>query len=94
MDRLLRLRLEFNRGERLIAQFTQNVAGAPAELAGDRAAGSVVVDPACDLEVTVVWSGELRRADWWAASNSAQRNSSGPSFERSPAACLLSDGEW
>src|SRR5712692_4900250 len=54
LDRLLGLRLGFNRGERLIAQFTQDVVGAPAELAGDREAGAVVVDPACDLEVIVV----------------------------------------
>ena len=42
----------------LIAQFTQDVVGAAAELAGDREAGAVVVDPACDLEVIVV----VRRA--------------------------------
>ena len=54
LDRLLGLRLGFNRGERLIAQFTQDVVGAAAELAGDREAGAVVVDPACDPEVIVV----------------------------------------
>src|SRR6266498_5526584 len=54
LDRLLGLRLGFNRGERLIAQFTQDVVGAAAELARDREAGAVVVDPACDLEVIVV----------------------------------------
>ena len=53
-DRLLGLRLGFNRGERLIAQFAQDVVGAAAELARDREAGAVVVDPACDLEVIVV----------------------------------------
>src|SRR6266498_5707628 len=51
LDRLLGLRLGFNRGERLIAQFAQDVVGAAAELARDREAGAVVVDPACDLEV-------------------------------------------
>jgi hypothetical protein len=54
LDRLLGLRLGFNRGERLIAQFAQDVVGAAAELAGDREAGAVVVDPSGDLEVVVV----------------------------------------
>src|SRR5438034_10117191 len=57
-DRLLGLRLGFNRSERLIAQFTEDVVGAAAEFAGDREAGPVVVDPAGDLEVIVV----VRRA--------------------------------
>jgi len=57
-DRLLGLRLGFNRSERLIAQFTEDVVGAAAAFAGDREAGPVVVDPACDLEVIVV----VRRA--------------------------------
>ena len=77
LDRLVGLPLAFNRGERCIAQFAQDVVGAPAELARDREAGAVVVDPTGDLEVVVV-VGEPRRADWWAASNSAHRNSSGP----------------
>ncbi len=52
--RLLGLRLGLDRGERLIAQFAQDVVGAAAELAGDREAGAVVVDPARDLEVIVM----------------------------------------
>ena len=43
-DRLLGLRLGFNRSERLIAQFTEDVVGAAAAFAGDREAGPVVVD--------------------------------------------------
>src|SRR5216684_8010753 len=37
--------------EGLIAQFAQDVVGAPAELAGKRDAGPVMVDPLGDLEV-------------------------------------------
>jgi hypothetical protein len=54
LDRLLGLPLAFNRREGCIAQFAQDVVGAPAELAGDREAGAVVVDPSGDLEVVVV----------------------------------------
>jgi len=41
-------------GECVVAEFAQDVVGAPAEFARDREAGAVVVDPACDLEVIVV----------------------------------------
>src|SRR5437667_1967342 len=54
LDRLLGLRLGFGWGERLIAQFTQDVVGAPAELAGNGEAGAVVIDAACNLEVVAV----------------------------------------
>src|SRR6266540_5204592 len=54
LDRLVGLPLGFNRGERCIAQFAQDVVGAPAELARDREAGAAVVDPSGDLEVIVV----------------------------------------
>src|SRR6266542_7287 len=54
LDRLVGLPLGFNRGERCIAQFAQDVVGAPAELARDREAGAAVVDPSGDLEVVVV----------------------------------------
>src|SRR5213076_2468850 len=54
LDRLAGLPLAFNRGERCIAQFAQDVVGAPAELARDREAGAVVVDPGGDLQVVTV----------------------------------------
>jgi hypothetical protein len=40
-----------DRGERLLAELAQEVVGAPAELARNREAGAVVVDPLGDLEV-------------------------------------------
>src|SRR6266511_2842758 len=49
-DRLL-VRWLLDRGERLLAELAQDVVGAPAELARDREAGAVVVDPVGDLEV-------------------------------------------
>src|SRR6266480_6115255 len=54
LDRLLGLRLAFDRREGCIAQFAQKVVGAPAELARDREAGAVVVDPSRDLQVVAV----------------------------------------
>ena len=42
------------RGECVVAEFAQDVVGAPAEFARDREAGAVVVDPFCDLEVVGV----------------------------------------
>jgi hypothetical protein len=54
LDRLLGLWLAFDRRERRIAEFAQDVVGAPAELARDRQAGAVVVDPGGDLEVVTV----------------------------------------
>src|SRR5438034_9606952 len=54
LDRLLGLWLAFDGGERRIAQFAQDVVGAPAELARDRQAGAVVVDPGGDLQVVTV----------------------------------------
>ena|SRR6266496_5775222 len=53
LDRLLALR-PFDRGERRIAQFAQEVVGAAAEFARDREAGAVVVDASGDLQVVVV----------------------------------------
>jgi len=41
-------------GECVVAEFAQDVVGAPAEFARDREAGAVVVDPFCDLEVVGV----------------------------------------
>jgi hypothetical protein len=60
LDYRLGFLFAFNRGERCIAQFAQDVVGSAAELARDREAGAVVVDPGGDLQV----SGEPRRADW------------------------------
>ena len=54
LDRLLALGLAFDRGERRIAQFAQEVVGAAAEFARDREAGAVVVDASGDLQVVVV----------------------------------------
>jgi hypothetical protein len=54
LDRLVGLWFAFNGGERCIAQFAQDVVGASAELARDREAGAVVVDPTGDPEVVVV----------------------------------------
>src|SRR6266571_7331191 len=53
-DRLLGLRVALDGGERLVAELTQDVVGAPAELAGNREAGTVVVDPPGDLAVIAV----------------------------------------
>src|SRR6266498_818604 len=50
-DRLLFRRCLLDRGERLVAELAEDVVGAPAELAGNREAGAVVVDPVGDLEV-------------------------------------------
>src|SRR5438132_13609999 len=43
-----------DRRERLLAEFAQEVVGAPAELAGDREAGTGVAEPLGDLEVVGV----------------------------------------
>jgi hypothetical protein len=43
-----------DRGERVLAEFAEEVVGAPAELAGDRQAGAVVVEPLGDLAVVGV----------------------------------------
>src|SRR6266508_6323969 len=50
-DRLLGLRVAVDGGERFVAELAQDVVGAPAELARDRQAGAVVVDPLGNLEV-------------------------------------------
>jgi hypothetical protein len=56
-DRLLGL-VELDGGERLLAELAQDVVGAAAELARDREAGAVVVDPLPHLaEVGVVGGG-------------------------------------
>ena len=43
-----------DRGERLLAELAEDVAGAPAELAGDRQAGAGLVEPLGDLAVVGV----------------------------------------
>jgi hypothetical protein len=45
---------QVGRGECVVAEFAQDVVGAPAEFARDGEAGAVVVDPFCDLEVVGV----------------------------------------
>src|SRR6266540_3588552 len=52
-DRLRGL-VAVDRGERLVAEFAQDVVCASAELAGDREAGAGVVEPLGDLEVVGV----------------------------------------
>jgi hypothetical protein len=42
------------RGECVVAELAQDVVGAPAEFAGDREAGAVVVDPLGDVQVVGV----------------------------------------
>jgi hypothetical protein len=42
------------RSERLLAEFAEEVVGAPAELAGDRQAGAGAAEPLGDLEVVAV----------------------------------------
>ena len=42
------------RGECIVAEFTQDVVGAPPEFARDREAGAVVVDPLGDVQVVGV----------------------------------------
>src|SRR5207248_10647582 len=53
-DRLLGLRVALDGGERLVAELTQDVVGAPAELARNREAGAVVIDPPGNLQVVGV----------------------------------------
>src|SRR5438094_3473962 len=53
-DRLLVRRCLLDGGERLLAEFAQDVVGAPTEFARNREAGTVVVDPPGDLEVVAV----------------------------------------
>src|SRR6266540_858992 len=53
-DRRLGLRVALDGGERLLAELAQDVVGAPAELAGNREAGAVVVDPLGNLQVVGV----------------------------------------
>ena len=50
-DRLLGLRVALDGGERFLAELAQDVVGASAELAGNREAGAVVVDPLGNLQV-------------------------------------------
>jgi hypothetical protein len=45
---------QLGRGECVVAEFAQDVVGAPAEFARDGEAGAVVVDPVCDLQVVGV----------------------------------------
>src|SRR6266508_1202379 len=53
-DRLLGVRVAVNGGECFVAEFAQDVVGAPAELAGDRETGAGVVEPVGDPEVVGV----------------------------------------
>src|SRR2546428_4590821 len=53
-DRLLGLRVALDGGERFVAELAQDVVRAPAELAGNREAGAVVVDPLGNLAVVAV----------------------------------------
>src|SRR6266511_4088828 len=51
-DRLLVRHCLLDRGERVLAEFAEeDVVGAPAELAGNREAGAIVIYPVGDLEV-------------------------------------------
>lgn len=50
----LRSRLVVGRGECVVAEFAQEVVGAPAEFARDREASAVVVDPSGDFQVVGV----------------------------------------
>jgi len=49
-----RSRLVVGRGECVVAEFAQEVVGAPTEFARDRQAGAVVVDPFGDFQVVGV----------------------------------------
>jgi hypothetical protein len=53
-DRLLVGGCLFDRGDRVLAEFAEDVVGAPAELAGDREAGTGVAESLGDLEVVGV----------------------------------------
>src|SRR6266542_5312311 len=53
-DRLLRVRVALDGGERFVAELAQDVVRAPAELARNREAGAVVIDPLGNLEVVGV----------------------------------------
>src|SRR6266511_3581198 len=53
-DRLLGVRVALDRGERFVAELAQDVVRAPAELAGNREAGAVVIDPLGNLQVVGV----------------------------------------
>src|SRR6266540_2848295 len=86
-DRLFGLRVGVDGGECFVAEFAQDVVGAPAELAGNRKAGARVVEPLGDLEVV----GVVERAG---ASGRHGRFEQGPaqklrSFVRETARCAL-----
>ena len=49
-----RVWLVVGRGECVVAEFAQDVVGAPAEFARDRQTSAVVVDPLCDFQVVGV----------------------------------------
>src|SRR5712691_10906002 len=53
-DRLLGVRVAFGGGERFLAELAQDVVRAPAELADNREAGAVVIDPLGNLQVVGV----------------------------------------
>jgi hypothetical protein len=64
-DHLLGNRRGFDRSERVVAELAQDVVRTSAQLAGDRQAGAVVVDPPRDLPVVVITTTGLQssRAD-------------------------------
>src|SRR5207247_11414586 len=67
-DRLLGVRVALDGGERFVAELAQDVVRAPAELAGNREAGPVVIDPLGNLPVVGVVgragaSGRQRRLE-------------------------------
>src|SRR6266511_1534311 len=53
-DRLLGVRVALDGGERVVAELAQDVVRAPAELARNREAGPVVIDPLGNLQVVGV----------------------------------------
>src|SRR6266508_933389 len=56
-DRRLSVRVALDGGERFVAELAQDVVRAPAELAGNREAGAVVIDPLGNLQVVAVVGG-------------------------------------
>src|SRR6266508_1803870 len=54
LDRLLGVRVALDGGERFVAELAQDVVRPAAELAGNREAGAVVVDPRGNLQVVGV----------------------------------------
>src|SRR6266487_3063204 len=74
-DRRLGVPVALDGGERFVAELAQDVVRAPAELARNREAGAVVIDPLGNLQVVAVVGGA--RPGAWGAQTQSRGESSG-----------------